>query len=199
MNFFHLGIEHIGATPDAWMTVDRQFQVADGVDHVLFILVLVLLCSTWKSLLLNATGFTVGHSLSLGLSLSGIFSLPAKFSEVAIAMSIAYLAFEVFRNKKSEQHLALTTVFGFIHGMGFSYVLQGINLGSSFDFLKVLFFFNFGIEVGQIIIVIIICPLFFYKNKENRSSHFLKKSIGLIVFLLACYWSFDRFTDLLMI
>jgi hypothetical protein len=120
-----LGIKHIGASPTAWKGEDGQIQVADGIDHVLFILALLLVSVSWRSLVINISGFTVGHSVALALSLGQIVVLPAAYIEPAIAASIAFLAFKGLMRKK-ESSLVLTSAFGVLHGMGFSYVLEGL-------------------------------------------------------------------------
>ncbi len=197
MNFFHLGIEHIGATIGAWHDENGKFKMADGLDHILFLVVLLLLCGSTRSLLLNVSGFTIGHSISLGLSLADLVVFPAKYIEVGIAASIAYVAVRAFKSKSGESHFALTAFFGFIHGMGFSYVLKGIALGTSFEFLKVLFLFNIGIEVGQLLIIFLLVPLFILKLKENWLGQNLKKGIGLLVFCISLYWCYERVVNLL--
>lgn len=191
-NFFQLGIEHIGAAPSAWISSTKDFQLPDGIDHILFIVVLVLMSLTWKSLLLNISGFTLGHSITIGLSLGGIILIPAAYIEPAIAASIAYLAFQVFLGKAKNNQLLLTLFFGFIHGMGFSYILNGLELNDITQFLKVLFLFNLGIEAGQLIIVSALLPLYFYVNKNKVSGKYIKQTIGTIVLGFSVYWCYER-------
>lgn len=191
-NFFHLGVEHIGATIGAWVDENKNLRMADGIDHILFVLVLMLVSTSWRSLLINVTGFTVGHSISLGLSLAQIFTLPALYIEPAIAASIMSVALMAFLNNNYKKSLVVTVLFGFLHGMGFSYVLEGLRTSSIPEFLKTLFFFNVGIEVGQLIILVIFAPLFLFILKSPKNGVILKKAISMVIFLLAAYWTVQR-------
>lgn len=191
-NFLHLGIEHIGATPAAWKNAEGEFAIADGIDHVLFVVVLVLMSVSWRALLLNVSGFTLGHSITLGLALAGVVVVPAVYIEPAIAASIAYLAFKAFRNSPPKNEFWLTIFFGFLHGMGFSYVLGGLKFENTIDFLKVLALFNVGIELGQLIIILLLVPVFLVKNSSWRYATVIKQAIGLIIFCFSLYWVFQR-------
>ncbi len=190
-HFFMLGLEHIGASHRSWQNDAGGFQIADGIDHVLFLLALLLVSISLRSLVINITGFTIGHSLSLALSLSHLLVLPAAYIEPAIALSIAYLALKGVRNKK-EDSLVLTVAFGFLHGMGFSYILQNISPENPVNFLKTLFMFNIGIEAGQLIILLIFAPVFIYLYKDKPHAKALKISLSLVIFLLSLFWSAER-------
>lgn len=135
----------------------------NGYDHILFILLLVIAfpLRDWKKLLILITGFTVGHSLALVLSIKGFICLPPLFVEVFISLSIFLTA--VFNslnfNKTQVQNSKLLyfiiTLFGGIHGLGFSYLLRSM-LGHEQSSALPLLYFNLGLEVGQIFIVLIV-------------------------------------------
>ena len=190
-NFFIMGLEHIGASYRSWQNNAGKFQIADGIDHILFLVALLLVSLSWRSLLINVTGFTIGHSISLALSLSHLLILPALMIEPGIALSIAYLALRGTMNKR-EDSLWLTIGFGFLHGMGFSYVLQNLKLNGIYEFLRTLFMFNIGIEVGQLIILVLLSPLFIYVYKSNKYSKIVKVGLSFVILLLAGYWTIQR-------
>ena len=111
----------------------------------------------WKQLLVLITAFTVGHSLTLALSTLHIISPPQKIIECLIPITIlSTAAYNIyFRNKKVKPltfNYVLALVFGFIHGMGFSYLLKSL-LGKNESIAGPLFSFNIGLEVGQMLII----------------------------------------------
>lgn len=140
-----------------------MWHIADPLayDHILF---LIALCGfyhwrDWKGLLILITAFTLGHSLTLALSVLEIVVLPASYIEFAIPLSIVltcvYNLFRLaHRPAKSEPlRYGMAAVFGLIHGLGFSYLLKAM-LGSQTDLLLPLFGFNIGLEAGQLLIVV---------------------------------------------
>jgi len=132
-----------------------------GYDHILFIATLcaVFRVSEWKKVLLLATAFTVGHSVTLALSALDIVHFSSTLVEVLIPITILLTAlyniiFYAKRNERSKVYLnyLITLGFGLIHGMGFSTFFKAI-MGSSKGIMLPLFAFNLGIELGQILIV----------------------------------------------
>jgi hypothetical protein len=126
----------------------------DGLDHVLFILGLFFLSRSFPLLLFQMTLFTVAHSLTLGLSLYGVISLPVEWIEVAIALSITFVAVE---NLHAGSRLRawrpwMVFVSGLIHGMGFAHSFAETPLLQE-DFLPALFSFNLGVEFGQLAVL----------------------------------------------
>lgn len=196
-SFFKLGVSHIGATLDSWKTAEGDWQLADGIDHILFIVALLLISTTWRRLVINISGFTLGHSLSLALALAKIFIVPARYIEPGIALSIAYVAWRGLTGKKDES-LSVTIIFGFLHGMGFSYVLQNLNLVSIAEYFKVLLLFNLGIETGQLLIILLLTPLLIYLLKDKIFSVALRVILSGFIFVLAVYWVVQRSSALLV-
>ncbi len=102
-----------------------------GLDHILFVLGIFLLSPRWKTMLLQVTAFTVAHSITLGLSIYGIVSLPSAIVEPLIALSIAYVAIEnLFTRELKPWRLALVFMFGLLHGLGFAGVLSELGLAA---------------------------------------------------------------------
>src|SRR5262249_25622395 len=96
-----------------------------GIDHILFVLGLFLLSLQLRPILMQVTTFTIAHSITLGLSMYGIVSLPSRVVEPLIALSIAYVAVEnLITRELKPWRLALVFSFGLLHGMGFAGVLK---------------------------------------------------------------------------
>jgi hypothetical protein len=136
-----------------WIAVGFQHIVPKGLDHILFILGLFFLAGGWRKLLLQITGFTLAHSLTLGLSMYGIVSVPAAVVEPLIALSIVYVAVDnLYASKLARWRIMVVCVFGLLHGLGFAAVLSGIGLPQE-QFLLGLALFNIGVELGQISVI----------------------------------------------
>lgn len=146
--YFGLGWEHI----ISW----------EALDHLLFIAALsaIYLLNDWKRVLILVTAFTIGHSLTLALSVFDIVRFNSKWVEFLIPCTIVVTAFtNLFQKKFTEKSIRinyfLALFFGLIHGMGFANAIrfmlakdQGLGWG--------LFGFNVGLEAGQIVVVIIL-------------------------------------------
>lgn len=141
------------ATVPKYFVLGFRHILPDGPDHILFILGLFLLTRNFGVLLLQMTLFTLAHSLTLGLSLYGLLSVPTRAVEIAIALSIAFIAIEnLWGEKLSRWRPSLVFVFGLIHGLGFAHSFLE-SPASTADFLTALFSFNIGIEVGQLVVL----------------------------------------------
>jgi len=147
--FLGLGLEHI---------VDIH-----GSDHILFVIALTALftISDWKKVLILVTAFTIGHSITLALATLRVINFNTELIEFLIPVTIFITAFSnLFRNKgagrpmKAQINYYLAIFFGLIHGLGFSNYLRSL-LGTDKTIVAQLLAFNIGLEVGQIIIVII--------------------------------------------
>ncbi len=127
--------------------------VPGGIDHVLFVLGIFLLSRRVRPVLMQITAFTVAHSITLGLSIYGIVSLPSSIVEPLIAASIAYIAIEnvVVRDVKPSR-VWLVFAFGLLHGLGFAGALREVGLPRS-EFLTALLAFNVGVELGQLAVI----------------------------------------------
>jgi len=124
-----------------------------GLDHILFVLGLFLLSPRARPLLLQVTAFTIAHSITLGLSIYGLLSLPSRIVEPLIALSIAYVAIENLATRELKPwRLALVFLFGLLHGLGFAGVLRELGLPRG-EFLTALLTFNVGVEAGQLTVI----------------------------------------------
>ncbi len=130
-----------------------------GYDHLLFIACLVFIASSFGRILITITGFTVAHSLTLFLGAFDIVRIPVPPVEASIALSIVFLATEIVRRKKDtltwRYPITVSSAFGLLHGLGFASALRETGLPQT-DILSALLFFNAGIEIGQIIFVLVL-------------------------------------------
>ena len=124
-----------------------------GLDHILFVVGLFLLSPKLKPLLMQVTAFTLAHTITLGLTIYGVVSLPPRIVEPLIALSIAYVAVEnLVTTQLRPWRIALVFGFGLLHGMGFAGVLGALGLPRS-EFLTALVTFNIGVETGQLTVL----------------------------------------------
>jgi hypothetical protein len=127
--------------------------VPEGLDHILFVLGICLLARSIPPIIWQITTFTLGHSLTLALSVQGFLSLPPTAVEIAIGLSIAWIAVEnLWQRNLPPWRLLVIFGFGLVHGLGFAHASgsSGLELRS----LSALVCFNFGIELGQLVVVL---------------------------------------------
>ena len=180
--YFELGWQHI---------LDWR-----GYDHILFVMVL---CGTytlpeWKKVLILVTAFTLGHSITLALSVFELINVNSALIEFLIPVTIVITAISNIISKKANQKAIkfkylLALFFGLVHGMGFSNYLKGL-LGNSSSIVAELFAFNLGLEFGQLLIVAGILALSailtgILKVKKWDWNFFLSSAIFGISFVMA--------------
>ncbi len=147
-SYFSLGIDHI----------------LNGIDHLLFVFLLLLLVRDWRTLLGAVTAFTVAHSLSLAAASLGWIVVPSPPVEAVVALSIAFLAAELLQSPGAEQRLVerapwiVAFAFGLLHGLGFASALREIGLPEG-DVPLALFAFNLGVEAGQVLFIAVVLAL----------------------------------------
>ncbi|MFT3903656.1 MAG: HupE/UreJ family protein [Niabella sp.] len=132
----------------------------DALDHQLFILALAVIYtfSDWKKVLILVTAFTIGHSLTLALSVLDVFRIPSNWVEFLIPLTIVFTAaWNIFAasHKKMGTNYWLALCFGLVHGMGFANTIR-MMLASDESLVTGLLGFNIGLEVGQVCVVFII-------------------------------------------
>ena len=173
-----------------------------GYDHMLFLLILCSVYSfrNWDWLIL-ITAFTIGHCITLALSVLNIIRLPSSLIEFSIPLTILisaifrWIQVEKNENKsyqKDQKVYAVTLLFGLIHGLGFSNMLRSM-LGSQADILQPLLFFNLGLEVGQIVIVLFSLVTITSLNEYAHIPRFyLVRGIAIPVGFVALWLMFER-------
>ncbi|MET4140508.1 HupE/UreJ family protein [Pedobacter sp. UYP1] len=175
-----------------------------GYDHILFVIVLcgAYTLTDWKRVLLLVTAFTIGHSITLALSVLKVITVKTNLIEFLIPVTILVTAASNILGGKSSRpkgvqlKYILALFFGLIHGMGFSNYLNSL-LGKSTNIVAELFAFNIGLEFGQIIIVTGILLISFiliniFKVKKWNWNFFLSSAIFGISFIMAA----ERWPDL---
>lgn len=188
---------------DFWIWLSTGFQhILDwnGYDHILYIIALCVLFSVkeWKKLLILVTAFTIGHSLTLAMSVLDVLTIKQAYIEVLIPLTIMLTCLvNILSRKKLEDirnnsnykiNYSLALVFGFIHGMGFSYLLKSM-LGKEESVFFPLLSFNLGLEIGQLIIIIfmLLFSVFlarFTRIKKTDVVFFISSAVFGVSFLL---------------
>lgn len=138
-----------------------------------------------------ATTFTIAHSITLCLAALDIVSLPSRFIESVIAFSIAIIAFNNLKPLFWQGLLPITFAFGLIHGFGFANVIVDLPV-SALDKALALFLFNVGIELGQILCIVIALPVAFYLRKTAIYKHVVFQGGSVIAVLFGLYWFAQR-------
>jgi hypothetical protein len=175
--------------------VQQGFQhiIPLGLDHILFIICVFFLNTTIKSILKQATVFTIAHSITLMLAMKNIIVAPPQIVEPLIALSILVLAIEniVGKTKHYLQYI-LVFAFGLLHGMGFASALSALDF-PTYDFATALLAFNVGVELGQIAIIatMYLCIHLVFAHKTFYKSRILIP-VNIIIGLIAMYWTIQR-------
>jgi len=186
--------------PPTAIDVARQYLVLGythivpkGLDHILFVLGIFLLSARWRSIVLQVSTFTVAHSITLGLTMYGIVSLPARVVEPMIALSIAYVAIEnLVTSELKPWRLALVFSFGLLHGMGFAGVLRDLGLPRS-QFLTALLTFNVGVEAGQLtVIALAFAAVAYWRRKDVTYRRLIVQPASLAIAAAGIYWTIQR-------
>jgi hydrogenase/urease accessory protein HupE len=140
--YLRLGVEHI----------------LGGVDHLLFILALMILVKGTRRLIATVTAFTIAHSITLAGATLGFVHVPQKPVEAAIALSIVFVACEIVHAREGRQGLTeqwpwiVAFSFGLLHGFGFAGALSAVGLPQT-AIPVALLFFNVGVEIGQLLFI----------------------------------------------
>ncbi len=170
-----------------------------GYDHILFVAALCLpyLLKDWRRILVLITAFTIGHSATLALSIYNKILVPGSWIEFLIPVTIVITAVEniavrQFDFKKMNLRYASAMIFGLIHGMGFSNYLRSM-MGKDESIFAQLLAFNIGLEIGQLLIVLVVMlAAFIFVNilKAPRREWLLFISGG--IFAIAVSMAVDR-------
>ena len=146
-----------------------------------------------RQLLLIVSSFTVAHSVTLSLASLNLVAPPARIIEPAIALSIVYVGVDnlmVGRGRDVRAWIAFA--FGFIHGFGFANVLREMNLPSRALGWS-LFSFNVGVEIGQLLFVVIVASaLMGLRSRNEAASRRLAFAGSLVVIVAGAFWFVQR-------
>ncbi len=188
-------LEDAPARDVVWFYMKLGFThiIPSGSDHILFVTGLCLLSPKIKTILWQATAFTVAHSITLALSMKNIVVAPGAVVEPVISLSIMFVAVENMVIKKLRPWRVLVVfLFGLIHGMGFASALNEIGLPTN-KFYTSIIAFNAGVELGQMAVIAAVFSLliFPYHNRvwyRKRMVYGISSAITLVAF----YWTIQR-------
>jgi hypothetical protein len=178
--------------------------VLGGVDHVLFVLSLLLGAASamvnvpgraLRSVAWLVTGFTLGHSVTLIVAALGILTLPSRFSESMIALSIVIVAVHNLVDEAPRGRAATSTLFGLIHGFGFASALAETGLPRQ-GAVPALLAFNVGIELAQLAIVLVCFPALAWARRRRWFRWGLFVPACSIIAGLGSLWLVERAFDL---
>ena len=164
-----------------------------GLDHILFVLGLFLLSTRLGTLLWQVTMFTIAHSITLAMAMTGLIDLPARVVEPLIALSIAYIGVEnIWHRGLHKSRLALVFAFGLLHGLGFASLLSDFGMPDG-AFATALIAFNIGVEFGQLAVLAgaYLAIGFWFGNKPYYRQVIVIPA-SLVIALVGLYWTWDR-------
>jgi len=184
--------------------------ILEGLDHVLFVICLVLGAMHLRPLFWRVTGFTIGHSITLSMGFFGFVPTAAWFVpavETGIALSIIYVAIVAvipdfktgFQQARSERSVVVITgLIGLLHGLGFSFVLQNILQVTSPNIWQSLVAFNLGVEIGQVLIVICAGFAFYLIGLlGSRVAKINRYIVAGLCIAISLYWVIERSGNIL--
>jgi hypothetical protein len=173
-----LGVEHI----------------LTGVDHLAFVLGLLLLVHGWWRLVETISAFTLAHTITLGLAVTGVVRVPSQPVEAMIAMSIVLVGVEGLRPRGAQPTLAqrapwlVAFLFGLMHGLGFAGALAELGLPPDHVPLALLAF-NGGVEIGQLAFVIVMLGPVLVLRRLPRAVQMVP---GYAIAGVAVAWTLER-------
>lgn len=187
LTYTRLGIEHI----------------IQGVDHLLFVLGLLLIVNSTPMLVKTITSFTIAHSITLGIATLGYANAPVLPLNAAIALSILFLGPEILRAQRGETSLTIrhpwivAFAFGLLHGFGFASGLTTMGLPRS-EIPLALLTFNVGVELGQLAFVFLVLALVrAFRVLEVRWPRWAHAVPAYAIGTLGAFWTIDRADALL--
>ena len=164
----------------------------EGLDHILFVLGLFLLCRAWKPILIQVTTFTVAHTITLALATLGYVSIAPRIVEPIIAASIAVVALEnIFRPTYGKFRLLLVFVFGLIHGLGFAQKLLDERIPSG-SIVSSLLGFNIGVEFGQLAVIGLAVAATFWIKDEEKYRGWIVIPASAAIAVAGLFWAYQR-------
>ena len=163
-----------------------------GLDHILFVIGLFLLSTKLRPLLLQVTAFTLAHTITLGLTIYGVFSLAPSIVEPLIALSIAYVAVEnLVTTELKPWRVALVFAFGLLHGMGFAGVLTDLGLPRG-EFVTALVTFNVGVEMGQLAVIGVAFTMVAGVMDREWYRRRVVIPVSVVIAAVGLYWTVER-------
>ena len=176
-----------------------------GLDHVLFVLALILpfawlkfrqgrFSSTQRlvlrDLVILITSFTLAHSITLTLTALNLLSIPSKWAEIGIAISVAFTAINIITQWVKKLGV-ITFLFGLLHGMGFAGALSELGLSQTHKISSIVAF-NLGVEIGQVAIIFLLYPMLSRLRRTQTLQYTLVPTLAVLIALMGGYWIIER-------
>lgn len=177
----------------AYLELGVRHILPGGIDHLLFVLALVLVGPTLGPLIRQLTLFTLAHSLALALAVLGAVNLPGAVVEPLIALSIAYVGFDNLRDDPSHRagREGLILAFGLLHGLGFAGMLASLGLPPGEE-VGALLGFNVGVELGQLVVVLPLWALLRMRAEESRLPRGPTRALSAAIGVAGLGWTLAR-------
>jgi hydrogenase/urease accessory protein HupE len=184
--YFAFGVEHI----------------LGGIDHLLFVLALLLLVKGGRRIIATVTAFTLAHSITLAGATLGWVHMPGPPIEATIALSIAFVAAEILHGRQGNAGLTeqypwiVAFTFGLLHGFGFAGALMQVGLPQT-EIPIALLFFNVGVEVGQLLFISAVFAIFWLLRRSARGIQLSQATwatalSAYVIGSLAIFWVVQR-------
>lgn len=182
-----------GSTFLDYVIIGYEHIIPKGLDHILFVIGLFLLAPRFKPIAWQVSMFTIAHTVTLALGISGIIALPASIVEPLIALSITVICVEnLVGDRYGKSRLAIVFAFGLLHGLGFAGVLSDIGLASG-RFASSLIAFNIGVELGQLSVVLLCFLLVgWWFGKKSWYRKVVTIPASLIIGAIGLFWFLQR-------
>ncbi|MEU6424606.1 HupE/UreJ family protein [Microbispora sp. NPDC046973] len=178
--FFLLGAEHL----------------LSGLDHIFFLLALLIGARRLRDVVVTASAFTAAHSITFLLAALGIVDVPAGIVEPVIAVSIIVVAVANLLGRDEDKlgrwRLPIVFAFGLVHGLGFASALD-IDEKGSWELLLSLLSFNAGIEATQLLIIVVLFPLLVLLRRTS-AVRWVTAAMSVPIVAVGLYWCVDRIT-----
>ncbi len=169
--------------------------ILEGTDHLLFLFCLIIPFRRFRELVLLTTAFTVAHSVTLVSSAYGVAPDALWFPplvETLIATSIVYMALENIVGGKVQRRWLITFGFGLVHGFGFSFALRQTLQFAGSHLLTSLLAFNLGVELGQLLALVLLLPLLFILFRHVVAERTGTVILSALVAHTAWHWMVER-------
>jgi hypothetical protein len=185
--------------PDPLQVINRFIyrgflHILSGIDHLLFLAVLLVPVRSKRSLIMVVTAFTLGHSITLASAVLGFLPASLWFPdaiELLIAVSILILAIDNLVTKEHHSRWIIGLVFGLVHGFGFSFGLSQSLQYSGSHLWTGLLGFNLGVELGQLFVICLALPLIIF-IRQLKQERLILIIVSLVIAHTGLHWTLDR-------
>lgn len=193
----------VQGAPNSWQVIADYFvlgveHILGGIDHLLFVLCLLLIVNGTIRLVKTITAFTIAHSITLALATTGFVNVPQAPVEAMIALSILFLAVELVKQQQGKSDLAMRSpwvvafIFGLLHGFGFAGALAEVGLPQA-DIPLALLMFNVGVEAGQLLfITVVLVGISIWRHMFKIEIRWFPRVITYCIGTVSTYWVISR-------